>query len=75
MANDLVTYTENFGFALVARTQDGVKYLDFRDLICGIDDSNMMKIDTALAQLRDSIYEYVKIDETELNEMLAEVLV
>lgn len=75
MANDQITYTDNYGFAMVGRAQDQLKFIDFRDLLCGVDGSNMMKIDAALFELKSSVTELVQIDEDELKQMLSEVLV
>ena len=75
MANDVITYTKNYGFALIDKSQDQVKFFDFRDLLCGVDESNMIKIDAALFNLQNSVTDLIQIDEDELKQMLVEVLV
>lgn len=53
MENNLVTYTKNYNLATVGEDQDGVKFKDFRNELMGTSQSNMTKIDEALASKQD----------------------
>lgn len=55
MERNQITYTSNFGLAVIGEDQDKVKFKDFRTKLMGTADSNMTKIDAALASKQDAV--------------------
>lgn len=56
MAGSTVKKTEKYGLSIIPKESGDVKFLVFRDLLMGDEDSNMQKIDAALALKGASLY-------------------